>query len=309
MKDKTKAEKEAEAKAAADSAAAGGVAKPEPKDTENQTEGAGTATADQKDVDAQREQEAKDALPGDPSAADKREAKAEGKAQAEAAKPVVDAAKDEAAAIAKAAKDEAAGKGEGNPGGVLRPDVRTSDDPVQQQRAEEAADAEKAAAENPMLGGSKKERELLAAAPGGARTALTGAGEGSTTVSMTAASPRPASGPLDHPVTGIENYAASEDDPDNRVYADEAGPRDVFDNTEGTKAAYIDRDGNSLDFEDMFEDDGKTFVVTKVRVYEVFRFPNTEVDGKRLAYAAGKRVPRGEAENVRNLISVNAQIV
>jgi hypothetical protein len=185
-------------------------------------------------------------------------------------------------------------------------EAAASEDPVQRQRREEAEAAAKAAA-GPEV--SEEDALLLAAAPGGQRTALTKGKEGSTTVTHTAAQKRsPLSGPLHAPVNDIENLRATEDDPDNRVYADEAGPRDVFKDTEATKARYIDADGNPLSYDDIFEDDGKTFVTTKTRVYETFVFPNTVTEGKRLAYAVGKRVPKGEAENVRNQISVHSPI-
>lgn len=184
----------------------------------------------------------------------------------------------------------------------------SGDADVQSQREDEAEAKAKALAE----GEAKNEEEaaLLAAAPGGQRTALTDGGEGSTTVSKTAAHARPASGPLDAPQAGVENLDASDDDPDNRVYGDEAGPRDVHEDTEPTKARYVDAEGKALSADDIFEAvEGKSFVVTKVRVYEVFTFPNTDTEGKRLAYVAGKRVSVGEAANVKQQISVNAQIL
>ena len=182
------------------------------------------------------------------------------------------------------------------------------DDPVSRQRREEAEKAAEAA-KGPEV--SEEDRLLLAAAPGGQRTALTDGREGSTKVAHTAAQARPPlSGPLSPPVTDVENLAATDEDPDNRVYADEAGPRDVFEDTEPVKARYVDAEGNPLDWDEMFaEESGKTFVTAKVRVYETFIFPNTVVEGRRLAYSAGRRVARGEAENVRSQISVHSPIL
>lgn len=277
-----------------------GAAKPEPQDTENakpEEPGAGTASPDE--VQKQREAEENANLTaaeaqGTGGAA----TPAEKGQQTKAAKDVVEQAQADAEARAEAAEPVE--------GDVIEPGYADSDDPVQKQRAEEAQAKADAAAGEPV---SEEDALLLAAAPGGQRTALTGGKEGSTTVTHTAGHPRPASGPLDSPVTGIENYAATDDDPDNRVYADEAGPRDVFDD-EPTKARYIDADGNALDYDDIFDssDTTKTFVTTKTRVYESFVFPNTTTEGKRLAYSAGKRVARGEAENVRNQISVHSPI-
>ena len=276
-------------------AAATGTDKPEPKDTANQT-GAdqGPGVAPSSDVDAQREEEQQAAL--DAKTGDGSDEKAPSTDEASAEKAKADAE-------ARMAGSEDGGDGSQ---GTLKPDTESSDDAVQAQRDEEAEAKAKARAE----GEAKNEEEalLLAAAPGGQRTALTDGNEGSTMVAHTAGSPRPASGPLDAPVADVENLAASDDDPDNRVYADEAGPRDVFEGTEGAKARFVDADGNEVTADDMFEDEGKTFVTTKMRVYEVFTFPNTQVEGKRLAYAAGRRVPRGEAENVKNSLTKNVQI-
>jgi len=271
----------------------GGTAKPEPKDTQGDGNAApadGVAPAAQ--VEQQREAEAKEqakvaAEAGTGGAA----SPSEKGQQTRAAADVVEQAKADAEARA-ATVEEQRSEALATPGG---------DDPVSRQRREEAeaAAAAKAEAEGTL---SEKDKRLLAAAPGGARTALAGGKEGSTVVTHTAANPRPASGPLDAPVTGIENYAATEDDPDNRVYADEAGPR-LGDDLVEPERRFVDEAGNDLAYDAIFEDDpSKTFVTAKARVYETFVFPNTETEGRRLAYVPGKRVPRGEADNVRLLL-------
>lgn len=63
----------------------------------------------------------------------------------------------------------------------------------------------------------------------------------------------------------------------------------------------VDADGNELSADDLFDDgDGsKTWVVAKTRVYEVFYYPNTTEEAKRLMFAQGRRVPRGQAEQIK----------
>ena len=295
-----------------DNATAPGVTAPEPKDTANQsptTEAPGVAPAEQ--VQEQRSEEQQAALDAakaeEGTDANGPATPAEKGQQTRAASDVREAAAADAEARAADSGDGESTAGVTNP---LAPNYEGSDDPVQVQRREEA-EARTAKAAEATADLSEEDQRLLGAAPGGQRTAMTGGREGSTKVTHTAAQSRPPlSGPLDAPVTNVENYAATEDDPDNRVYADEAGPRDVHEDTEATKARYVDEDGNAVTGDEMFDDDGtKTFVTTKMRVYEVFTFPNTKVEGRRLAYAAGRRVPRGEAENVKAQISVNSQFV
>ena len=227
------------------------------------------------------------------------------KAEAEAAAAEQQAADEKAATDTSQGSDDTAPEGDGDTSGGsdIEADDTSGDDAVQAQREDEAKARSEAEAAN------EEEAALLAAAPGGERTALAGGDEGSTTVSTTAGNARPASGPLDPPQADVENKDASDDDPDNRVYGDAAGPRDVHEDTEPVDAEFVDSDGNAVEYDDIFEDDGKTFVTTKVRVYEVFTFPNTTTEGKRLAYAQGRKVPRGEAENVRKRITKNAQIL
>lgn len=307
---------------ARDNATAPGVTAPEPKDTTNAAPGNDEATgvAPAPEVQEQREQEQQEALDAAKAA---QETEATGPAtpaeKGQQTKAAADVREQAAAdAEARAGLTQPEGEGDGSEdvvveGGVrkpLDPNYVDSNDPVQVQRREEA-EARDAAVAAGTADLSEEDQRLLGAAPGGQRTAMTKGKEGSTTVTHTAAQSRPPlSGPLDAPVTGIENYAATEDDPDNRVYADEAGPRDVFEDTDPVKARYVDADGNALDYDGIFEDvENKTYVTTKTRVYETFLFPNTTTEGKRLAYAAGKRVPRGEAENVRNQISVHSPIL
>lgn len=290
--------------AARDNSTAPGTDAPEPHDatnTESVTDAPGVASSEE--VEAQRSDEEKAALAaaearGEGGAATPSEKGQQTKAASDVREQAAADAESRMSATEEAASDP------------LAPNYETdSDDPVQAQRREEAEVKAAAAAGDEV---SEKDALLLAAAPGGQRTALTDGREGSTMVTHTAASPAPPlAGPLHHPVNDITNLAATEDDPDNRVYADEAGPRDVFEGTEAAKARYVDADGNKVGYDDIFDDPdaNKTFVVTKARIYEVFVFPNTTTEGRRLAYAAGKRVPRGEAENVRNQISVHSPIV
>lgn len=294
-------------KAAKKAAAAPG--KPEPHDT---TTTAGevvgkSGITDAEAVQEQREQEAEAQVKvAEERGTDGSASRSEKGQQTRAAKPV----QEQAAADAEARAEASEGGGDGTQG-TERPEPNLGDnDPVQTQRDEEAKAKVEAATGEEV---SEEDARLLGAAPGGQRTAMTDGKEGSTTVSNTAASPRPSgplAGPLSSPLRDVENFAASEDDVDNRVYADEAGPREVFEDTETPEAEFIDADGNGLSYDEMFEDDGtKTFVTAKVRVYERFIFPNTTTEGRRLAYAAGRRVPRGEAENVKNRISQHVRFV
>lgn len=196
---------------------------------------------------------------------------------------------------------------------------------VQQQRDAEAEAAAKREgirrgdldADGNVIERSAEEQALLDAAPGGQRTLLTGSSEGSTKVRDTAAFASPASGPLHDPVNDITNLNARDDDPDNRVYGDDAGPRDevltgvgvetqtriVDGNGNAPETRFLDGEGNPLSYEDIFDDQpNRTFVTTKVRVREAFVYPNTDTVGYRIAYTEGKKVPRGEAENVRRMI-------
>jgi len=281
---------------------------PEPKDTTTtagDVAAAGVTAPDAEAVEKQREDEAKAVeKAAAEEAEDRKVSAADKRAQTRAAKDVREEAKTDAEVRAGDAPRQGISRPE--------PDDTSGLSEVEKQRQEFLDERAKAEfGEAPDAEGD--EALLTAAAPGGATTAVEGSKEGSTVVSQTAASPAPAgplSGPLDPPQSrDVLNRAASEDDPDNRVYADEAGPRDVFEGTEATKARYVDADGNEVDYDGIFEDDGKSYVTAKQRVYETFIFPNTEVEGKRLAYAKGRRVPRGEAENVKRQISVHSPIV
>lgn len=62
----------------------------------------------------------------------------------------------------------------------------------------------------------------------------------------------------------------------------------------------VDEDDNELGADDLFDDDPKrTWVTAKVRVYEVFQYPHTTEEAKRLLFAAGRRVPREQAEKIK----------
>lgn len=62
----------------------------------------------------------------------------------------------------------------------------------------------------------------------------------------------------------------------------------------------VDEDGKPVKASSLFEDeDGKTFVTVKARVFEQFRYPNTVEVAKRLLYTPGQRVNRAEAERIK----------
>jgi hypothetical protein len=110
----------------------------------------------------------------------------------------------------------------------------------------------------------------------------------------------PESAPLDPPAdahtqgTPEHGYAESTTD---QTYAESGGRTIAGEN----HVALVGEDGESLNSGDLFDDQdtNKTFVVTKTRIYEQFTYPNTSRVATRLYYAAGRRVPRFQAERIK----------
>ncbi len=113
----------------------------------------------------------------------------------------------------------------------------------------------------------------------------------------------PAASPLDAPADAHTQgkpeagHNLSSTDP---VYA-EAGGRTIA--GEDFKRL-VGPDGKALKSSALFDDSdpGKTFVVTKTRIYEEFYYPGTYEVAKKLMFAQGKRVPRAQAERIKAAI-------
>lgn len=67
---------------------------------------------------------------------------------------------------------------------------------------------------------------------------------------------------------------------------------------------FVDDDGHAIEASALFDDSdqSKTFVTAKQRVYEEFYYPNTTEVCRRQVFAAGKRVPRAQAEQIKAAI-------
>ena len=65
--------------------------------------------------------------------------------------------------------------------------------------------------------------------------------------------------------------------------------------------ALVDHDGNPLGEDDLFYDEGAhlTWLRTKQRVYQQFRYPHTDTVTTQLLFPAGAKVPRDRAERVK----------
>jgi hypothetical protein len=62
----------------------------------------------------------------------------------------------------------------------------------------------------------------------------------------------------------------------------------------------VDENDKAVTADSLFEaQDGKTFVLAKSRVFEVFFYPNTHEKAKRLLYTPGQRVNIAEAERIK----------
>jgi hypothetical protein len=114
----------------------------------------------------------------------------------------------------------------------------------------------------------------------------------------------PDAAPLDPPAdahTQTEpehGYAASSTD---HTYA-AAGGRTIAGEAH---VRLVDADDNELSADELFDesDTTKTYVTAKTRVYEVFTYPNSSREAKRLLFAEGKRVPRFQAERIKTQAS------
>lgn len=117
------------------------------------------------------------------------------------------------------------------------------------------------------------------------------------------------SAPLDPPKDAYTQnlpeagYAASSTDP---VYASTGGQTIAGEQF----SRLVDEDGNDLSADDLFEEgDGtKTVVTTKHRVYEVFRYPNTHEDAKRLVFTKGRTVRRADAERIKASVKAASEV-
>lgn len=67
----------------------------------------------------------------------------------------------------------------------------------------------------------------------------------------------------------------------------------------------VDGDDNDVSADELFDDPDpvKTFVTGKQRVYEVFTFPNTTREAKRLLFTEGTRIPRFQAEQIKRQVA------
>lgn len=63
--------------------------------------------------------------------------------------------------------------------------------------------------------------------------------------------------------------------------------------------ALVDEQGKKVSAGSLFEDDGKSYVIAKKRVFEQFYYPNTTEVAKRLLFVEGQRVNRAQAEKVK----------
>jgi hypothetical protein len=114
----------------------------------------------------------------------------------------------------------------------------------------------------------------------------------------TSVSQEPGAAPLVPPdaKTQTEPEHGYKESSTDHLYA-EAGGRTIA----GEEHVRIeDGDGNALAPDDLFDyPERKTYAEAKTRVFEVFRYPKTGRDVKRLLFAEGRRVPLQQAERVR----------
>ena len=106
----------------------------------------------------------------------------------------------------------------------------------------------------------------------------------------------PAAAPLDPPAVRARRPV-----PSPVVAEPAAATREIG----GGHVAIVDHDGNILGPDDLFTDPGghATYVVATQRIYQQFRYPNTIAPATQLLYAAGVRVPRDQAEQLRHTAS------
>lgn len=109
----------------------------------------------------------------------------------------------------------------------------------------------------------------------------------------------PESGRLEAPTDAVlqsdpvQGYGLSSTD---HAYAAAGGRTIAGERFEGL----VGEDGKSVSADSLFEDqDGKTFVTVKERVFEEFYYPNTTEKARRLLYVPGQRVNRAEAERIK----------
>jgi hypothetical protein len=71
----------------------------------------------------------------------------------------------------------------------------------------------------------------------------------------------------------------------------------------------VDDDDNELSADDLFEesDPSKTYDVTATKIWEVFTFPNTHRESKRLMYCKGARVPLFQAARIKAAVAAAAE--
>lgn len=71
----------------------------------------------------------------------------------------------------------------------------------------------------------------------------------------------------------------------------------------------VDENGKKLSADDLFDDSdpNKTFVTTKVRVFEEFTYPNTSRVSTRLMWVPGARVPRFQAERIKAALAATRE--
>lgn len=160
-----------------------------------------------------------------------------------------------------------------------------------------------------MAGSSTTKKAAASPKDKAADTATTDSGPGTGVDAPPDTTVRtPAGAPLDPPGDAAgqtqpeAGYPESTTDP---VHAANVGRTIAGESFSGIVGA----DGEELGVDDLFEDPdaGKTFVVTKTRVYEEFYYPGTTEIAKRLLFPQGKRVPRRQAEAVKAAITAASE--
>jgi hypothetical protein len=106
-----------------------------------------------------------------------------------------------------------------------------------------------------------------------------------------------AAAPLEPPARRQRQQAA-----EPKTSAPASSPRDA---PGGRHVAIIDHDGNRLDPDDLFDDPGAhtTFLVARTRIYQQFLHEGTVAEkGTQLLFAHGARVPRDQAEGLKDFL-------
>lgn len=112
--------------------------------------------------------------------------------------------------------------------------------------------------------------------------------------------PNPESAPLDPPedqAGQTQPETGHAESTTDQTYAESGGRTIAGEN----HVRLVGEDDDDLGPDDLFDDPDpvKTFVVTKARIFEVFTYPNTSREAKRLLYPEGARVPRFQAERIK----------